>query len=344
MRTNIIRTRLTYVLLVVFLLLCIGFIVPMNYVPQTSAEALSLAPTSASDSMNMSNKFGLYYYLNISEQMVAENISEKLVAEENANPNKITIKKTTSTCVSMYDVPNINQSELNNAYSSTHDRTITGTCTLVAIEEIIEATQNLSDEPNLFPGTRDERFEALVDAFELYGGNDYTATSQDELDLIISSSGTIVRTTPLNLQRVVAPVFYSHHLAFNFWGDGYHLDGVEKVNYYSSIESLEASNVLPLSLINIYNYNRSSAHTLAIAGAYNVNVSYKFNTTSGWNWLFPKSGNKDYTILVVCNGWHTCDDGNFYINGNYQYLVLDYDMPFTIIGWNWYDLIPDIDF
>ena len=344
MKTNLFRARLTYIMLVVFLLLCIGFIMPMNYVPQKTAEALSLEPTSASDSMNFQNPFGLYYSINSCYEQVVDNISEKLVAENNANPDKITITNCSSTCVSMFDVPNISQAELNASYEATHGRAITGTCTLVALEEIIEATAALCDEQYVFPDTREERFARIVETFEKCSANDYTAISADDLFPITYSSGTNVNSMFIYIRDVVAPYYYDFGLAFDFWGGTTGYDRENKLNYCMSIANLDAEEVLPLSLINVYTYDRKGAHTLAIAGAYRITIKYKYKTKSGWNWLFSKSGSEDYTVFVVCNGWHTDDRGNFYVNGNYQFLVLDYDSSFTMIGFNWYDLVSGVDF
>ena len=339
MNTNSSRTNLTILLLSIILFLSIGIFLPISNNPAQSIDALSVCPTAASDSMNFQNQYGLYYYLNTSESMVIENISERLVAEQNANPDKITITSCTSTQISMVDVPNISQDELNQAYGEAHDRTITGTCTLVAIEEIMEAMISMSDEQYSFTETRDERFANLIDIFERYGTNDYT-----QYEDFGGSSGTNIPSTGYNLQSFLMPYYNNYYIPIRFWEDYGHYNAVDKINTYSTISSLDATHVLPLSFIITYNFDKSKMHTMAIAGAYKVSVNYKYKTKSGWNWLFSKSGSEDYTILVVCNGWHTNDGGNFYINGNYQYLVLDYNIPFYIVGFNWYDFVPGVNY
>ena len=110
MNTNLSRTRLAAIMLVIIMFLSVGILLPTTFNQTQSAEALAIE--SASDSMTLQIPYGLYYYLNTSESMVIENISEKLVADNNANPDKITITSCTSTQVSMVDVPNISQSEL----------------------------------------------------------------------------------------------------------------------------------------------------------------------------------------------------------------------------------------
>ena len=203
----------------------------------------------------------------------------------------------------------------------------------------MEALASMSDEQYEFTETRDERFANLVDVYEQYGTNDYT--QYEELG---DSTGTNTQSTGYKLQNFLMPYYNNFKVALNFWEDYGHYDSVSKINTYMSISQLDANNVLPLSLILTYNYDRTKMHAMAVAGAYRVTINYKYKTKSGWNWLFSKSGSEDYTILVVCNGWHTNDGGNFYINGNYQYLVLDYNMPFYMVGFNWYDLVSGIDF
>ena len=335
MNSKINKIRLTLALLIFVLVSSIGLIAPFNVANTSIANAESSAnDILASDSMVDFSPYGLYYSLNLVEMEVKENISERLVAEANANPDKITITNCTYNEVSFMSVPNMSQSNLNATYNETYNRDINGTCTLVALIEIIEALSNVCDEQYVFTQTKDEYFADLIYSSEKFG-NTYNSNEV---------FGTYAHTNGHVFNDFLMPIYNSFYVALNFWADEGHYDRIDKINRYNSITDLPASHVLPMSVLSIRNYDNSSSHSFAIAGAYNVSVSYKYKTLSGWNWLFSKTGSEDFTVLKVCNGWSDSTNGLVGGQYNYQYMVMDYNTPFIITGFNWYDLVSGINY
>ena len=338
MKNKLTSFGLAFLLLILILFSSFGLtLTPAVQAQELEPAVYDNALSICGDSANEENVWGFYYNLSDVEAMVQENIKERLVAESNARENKITIKKMTERHTTLSYVPNYNQTVLNNTYNETYDRNINGTCTLVALTEIMSAIRWRCDDQYkaIFNIDKNDNFAGLVEASE-YWHNNY----DEEQGKI----GTKDYTFGLVIDRYIKPIFEQTGVPFSYYYDGAHHCFENPTNWYRGIDFIEYDNIVPLSLMTIHNYNRKESHSVVLAGAYEYTVDYKYNTTSGWNWLFPKNESTTYIVFVVVNGWATADLGGFGRTRNFQYLVLDYDLHFDLTTFNWYDLCQNYNY
>ena len=332
MKNKLTSFGLTFLMLILILFSSLGFslttaVQAQELQPAILQDALSIS----GDSVNEENEWGFYYTYDDVVAMVKENIKERLVAESNARENKVTFKNVTERHTTLPFIPNYNQTLLNNNYNEAYNRNINGTCTLVALTEIMRAIRWRCDDQykSIFNIDKNDVFAGLVEASESWNNN-YEEGAQQ---------GTQEHTYGLIIRSYIKPIFEQTGVPFEFYYDGnHHCFDSNPTNWYRGIDFIEYDNIVPLSLMTIKTYNKKEAHSVALAGAYEFTVDYKYNTTSGWNWLFPKSESTKYVVFVVLNGWANADVGGFGRYNNFQYLVLDYDLPFDITTFNWYDL------
>ena len=324
---NISKTKVLSIVLVSILALIIAFSIPCQCYAEsnlnTNEDALS------SDSMTENNHYGLYYSLGAVETKVVENVKEYAVDHYSANPSKITIQSTTTRAGFMLSVPNHSQDDLNGEYHQTYGINCDGTCSLVAIAEVLDAVSAISDSSYNLSQPLFDRFSSLLD-LGVFCSNNYNPDN--------GKTGTSNASIPLILTMYLMGTLPGFNVSF--YQDGSYYNNGN--NYYSSISQLSFDAVVPLSILSLNNYNNTKAHSVAVSGVYEYTVSYKYKKQNlGILW---HTASTKFIVFVVCNGWYDVNNGHVGPASNYQYLVMDYNTSFNLVTFNWDDLVSGIDF
>ncbi|MBE5762636.1 MAG: hypothetical protein E7338_00235 [Clostridiales bacterium] len=318
------RTKGILCLLLCFVILfCAAGVLFLN---EENAKVYAENALTPSDSMTSSNEYGLYSTVLDVENEIKNNVKARVKA--NYNAWLVNIENMSPNPGLTISIPNYNQTTLNSVFNG-NTTTYTGTCTIVAMVEVLEALSALCDDEYDLSESTNDRFANLM-YYSLQAGNEYSSTNPGthyETFAPIMSNYLHSKLPEVNMAYYQMPYSYNEAIG---------------VSGFASIEYVNANTVVPLSILSIENYNGTEAHSMALSGVIDYTVNYRYFPQKGPNVLSGIAGTMHYTIFIVCDG-HT-DSSNGQFGSNYKYVVMDYNVSLYIFTFHWDYLVTGLSF